>query len=239
MGGVRWFMPAQRLSIEGIGMLSFETTVTLSVGYEVARASPDSIAKVGTDTSATGNSFTLSFSHTLVTGSDRVVVICVGIENGDTVDVDSVTYGGVACNKAVDWITGTSGFRYLTEIWYILETDLPSDGPNTVLITASGTASSLEHNGYCAEYTGIEQVVPEATDGNNTISSPITNTISPSDGAWVISAVGCGNAGSFSHGEGQVEVLDFGDAAMSSCRFLHRGTTRTASRAHIPDSCRG
>jgi len=34
------FMPAQRLSIEGIGMLSFETTVTLSVGYEVARASP-------------------------------------------------------------------------------------------------------------------------------------------------------------------------------------------------------
>jgi len=34
-------MPAQRLTIEGIGMLSFETTVTLSVGYEVAHASPD------------------------------------------------------------------------------------------------------------------------------------------------------------------------------------------------------
>ena len=226
---VTLFMPAQRLSIEGIGMLSFETTVTLSVGYEVARASPDSIAKVGTDTSATGNSFTLSFSHTLVTGSDRVVVICVGIENGDTVDVDSVTYGGVACNKAVDWITGTSGFRYLTEIWYILETDLPSDGPNTVLITASGTASSLEHNGYCAEYTGIEQVVPEATDGNNTISSPITNTISPSDGAWVISAVGCGNAGSFSHGEGQVEVLDFGDVSSTFAVAELRGASGETS----------
>ena len=37
---VTLFMPAQRLSIEGIGMLSFETTVTLSVGYEVAYASP-------------------------------------------------------------------------------------------------------------------------------------------------------------------------------------------------------
>ncbi|MBA7701765.1 hypothetical protein ES703_110511 [subsurface metagenome] len=42
--GLIWvslFMPAQRLSIEGIGMLSFETTVTLSVGYEVASAAPD------------------------------------------------------------------------------------------------------------------------------------------------------------------------------------------------------
>jgi len=34
------FMPAQRLTIEGIGMLSFETTVTLSIGYEAAYASP-------------------------------------------------------------------------------------------------------------------------------------------------------------------------------------------------------
>jgi hypothetical protein len=33
-------MPAQRLSIEGIGTLSFETTVTLSVGSEVAYAAP-------------------------------------------------------------------------------------------------------------------------------------------------------------------------------------------------------
>jgi len=35
------FMPAQRVTIEGIGRLSFETTVTLYVGQEAARASPD------------------------------------------------------------------------------------------------------------------------------------------------------------------------------------------------------
>jgi len=40
---VSLFMPAQRLSIEGIGMLSLETTVTLSVGYEVAYAAPDTL----------------------------------------------------------------------------------------------------------------------------------------------------------------------------------------------------
>jgi hypothetical protein len=37
---VSLFMPAQRVSIEGIGTLSFETTVTLSVGQETAYASP-------------------------------------------------------------------------------------------------------------------------------------------------------------------------------------------------------
>lgn len=38
---VSLFMPVRRVSIEGIGKLSFETTVTLSVGSEVAYASPD------------------------------------------------------------------------------------------------------------------------------------------------------------------------------------------------------
>lgn len=35
------FVPARQVSIEGIGTLSFETAVTLSVGSEVAHASPD------------------------------------------------------------------------------------------------------------------------------------------------------------------------------------------------------
>ena len=38
---VSLFMPARQVTIEGIGRLSFETTVTLSVGSEVAYASPD------------------------------------------------------------------------------------------------------------------------------------------------------------------------------------------------------
>jgi hypothetical protein len=38
---VSLFMPARRVSIEGVGTLSFDTTVTLSVGSEVALAAPD------------------------------------------------------------------------------------------------------------------------------------------------------------------------------------------------------
>ena len=78
------------------------------------------ITKVGTDTSGTGNSFTLTFSHTLVSGTARIVIVSIGIENGNTIDISTVTYGGIPMTLAVERITGTSGFRFLGEIWYIL-----------------------------------------------------------------------------------------------------------------------
>jgi hypothetical protein len=174
------------------------------------------VAKVGTDTSETGTSLTLSFSHTLATGSNRLVVVSIGIENGDTIDVSTVTYGGETMTKAIEGLTGTSDFRYLSEIWYILETDLPGNGPQTVAITCSGTVSEMEINAFCAEYTGVNQGAPEATDETvyTGTAKTIANTISPSNNAWVISAVGVGNTdNTFTHGQGQVEVLDFTDTS--------------------------
>ena len=175
------------------------------------------IAKAGTDTSGTGTGSPLQFSHTLVAGSDRKVVIYVGIEQGDAaIDVSGVTYGGQTCTKAIDHITGTSGFRYLCEIWYIDEADLPSTGSQQVSITLSGTPTSLEINGFCAEYTGIASGVPEETDGANTSASPVTNNggLSFSTDAWVMSTAGSGNAGTDpTHNEGQVELIDFEDAS--------------------------
>jgi len=192
-----------------------------------------SIAKIGTDTSGSGNALTLSFSHTLVAGSNRIVVVYIGIENGDTIDVSSVTYGGVGMTKAVDGITGTSGFRYLAEIWYILEANLPSIGSRTVSITCSGTLSSFEIAGYCAEYTGVNQGIPEATDNTDESASAddtIENTISPSSNAWVLSVAGCGNVGTgWTHGQGQTEVFDFADASSRFGVAELRGATGTES----------
>jgi len=188
------------------------------------------IEKIGTDTSATGTALTLSFSHTLVAGSDRLVVVSVGIENGNTIDVDSVTYGGQTCTKAIDHITGASGFRFLAEIWYILDADLPSDDSQTVAITCSGTVSQLEVNGFCSEYTGVTQGAPEATDGDSqTAGSTITNTISPSDNAWVISGGGSGNVGNWAHDQGQVEVLEFDDSSSTFFVTELRGASEETS----------
>jgi len=172
------------------------------------------IAKVGTDTNGTGNSLILSFSHTLAAGSNRLIVVYAQAENFGSIDISGITYGGTAMAKAIDGEATSSGFYILVEIWYLLEASLGSTGSKTVSITYSGTASSLEVNGFCAEYTGVKQAVPEATDSDgSTVSTTVTNNVSPSTGAWVFSAVGCGQPGSYTHSSPQTEVLDYADAS--------------------------
>jgi len=190
------------------------------------------VAKAGTDTSVTdgGAISSTSFSHTLIAGSNRMVAVSVGIENNGDIDVSSVTYGGVAMTKAIDIATGTSGYIYLTEIWYILEANLPSDGSQTVAITLSTAGSSdMEINALCAEYTGVNQGVPEATDSISSTANPIVNTISPSTDSWVISAVGVGNKGTFTHGQSQVELLDANDASSGFAVAELRGASGETS----------
>ncbi len=175
------------------------------------------VAKAGTNTSGTstsGTNTTLSFSHTLVSGSNRIVVVSVGQENNGNSDVTSVTYGGTTMTTAVEQATGTSGYIMRAEIWYLLESDLAAmgDGSKTVVVTVSA-ASSSEINALAAEYVGVNQGVPEATAALSSTAKPIVNTISPSDDAWVISAVGCGNKGTYTHGQSQVELLDANDGS--------------------------
>jgi hypothetical protein len=201
------------------------------------------ITKVGTDTTGTGTTSPLSFSHTLVAGSNRLVVVSVGIENGANYDVTSVTYGGNTMIKAVDGATGTTGFIMLVEIWYILEANLPSNGAQTVVITGSGTETEFEINGFCSEYTGVTQSAPEKVNATayTGTDKTITNTITPSNNAWVISCVGCGNTNTpWEHGSPQVEVLDFNDASStfavaelrgaSGQTYLNSTTTGTVNR---------
>jgi len=68
---VSLFMPAQRVSIEGVGKLSFETTVTLSVGSEVAYASPDfpAIGSSATTADTSGNAVTVIMPSGIVAGN--------------------------------------------------------------------------------------------------------------------------------------------------------------------------
>jgi chitodextrinase len=88
----------------------------------------------------------------------------------------------------------------------------------------------LEVNGFCSEYTGVAQGAPEATNGISQFNgNTISNTINPSDDAWVISIAGSGSAGSFTHGQGQVEVLDFQDSSSTFAVAELRGASGETS----------
>jgi len=205
---------------------------TQTSGSDSVELGGGEIAKTGSDTSHTdsGAISSTSFSHTLVSGSSRMVAVSVGLENDGDNDISNVSYGGTSMTKAIDEATGTSGYIMTTDIWYILESSLTAmgDGSKTVEITLSTTGSTdLEINALAAEYTNVSQGAPEATDPTIWSSgSSISNDISPSSGAWVISVWGIGNTGNVSSSDNdQVEVLDFTDTSSNVAVLELRGAT--------------
>jgi hypothetical protein len=181
-----------------------------------------SITKLGTDTTvayASASVWSFSFSHTLVAGSNRLIIVDCGGETtlADTSPiwvVNSITYGGVALTKAIRTATTETASGYsnnTSEIWYLLEASLPANGLQTVQINGSGPNSTVELWGICTQYGGVEQAAP-TTNGSfvNAVapSGVITNTISPARGALVRSAYVCGNVGTWTVNNNQVEILD-------------------------------
>ncbi len=186
------------------------------------------IAKAGTDTTTQVTTNSWTWSHTLVSGAHRIVVVDVG---GETTLADSspiwyatsVTYGGVSMTQgpvAQTTETAAGNSNNSSELWYILEDDLPADGANTISVTGAGATSPVELFGAATQYTGVAPEAPDLTDStfvNATApSDTISNTLSPSAGSLVRSSYVCGNVGTFTVGQSQVEVLD---AAQTTTTF--------------------
>ncbi len=160
--------------------------------------------------SNTGTTSPLTFSHTIGGGSNRLLVVGVGVEGtAGNWDVTAVTYNSVALTKAVDHNVGTATDQN-TELWYMLDADLPSAGTYTVSISVSGTPGEI--NGGAISVTGAAQQGPEATatndDGGTGASSIQTQITTATDGAWVFDAVGSGSAISFGPTSGQTEQFE-------------------------------
>ena len=164
----------------------------------------DSVSQASTGTQ------TLSWSHTIGGGSNRLLVVSIGVE-GDypsVAEVNSVTYNGTSLTKAVE---NDVGAYQNTEIWYMLESNLPAAGSHTVQITTSGIPNDSIKAG-AISVSGAAQSGPEATNsqddngaGWGTIQTSVTTL---TDGAWVFDCVGSGQAITFTPNAGQTERFD-------------------------------
>jgi hypothetical protein len=173
------------------------------------------ILSVGTDTEAQGTSLTMSWSHTLIAGSNRMVVVYLGVEHNGA-SVSGVTYGGRTMTLATSKEVSSLGTYMLCQIWYILETNLPANSAQTVAVTMTGSNTGLEMDARCAEYTGVKQSAPEATNGASQLSEyTITNTISPSTNSWVLSVSGSGNSGTWTEQSPQTQISQYNGGTSS------------------------
>jgi uncharacterized repeat protein (TIGR02543 family) len=131
-----------------------------------------------------GSASTLSWQHTLGAGGSRAVVIAVG--QTDTIAspdpssvVMSVLFNGVYATPVPNSIIngGTSG-SVQTQLFYLLEPELPAAGTYTFTVNLAGTVAGVQAG--AVSFFGVNQGPPEAvithrdTSGADLISTSIT-----------------------------------------------------------------
>lgn len=153
------------------------------------------------EVTTTGSS--LTYSYTLVTGSDRRLF--VGVMFDDTgasgATVSSVTYNGVALalvsdgtTSAVETVATSNTTR--SEVWSLIEASLPTNAPHDVVITMSQDVDaiiSVTQQLDDAEQGDIHKVETDPiTTGGSTFSTSITTTV---DGAMILSNIAGSSGG--------------------------------------------
>jgi len=153
---------------------------------------------------ATTAGSTLSFTHTIGSGQNRLLAVGIQSENPSgsmsNLIITSIRYNGANLLKAGHTYIDEGANVLAVELWYLLEADLPPAGTYTVNITYSGTVQSRSAGAISLE--NVLQAPPEDVNSSTVVSSPISTTVSCSDGSWVIDAVGCGNISAFTPAAG-------------------------------------
>ena len=113
--------------------------------------------------SASGTGKSLSWTHTVNGGSDRILLVGISNDKGDK-SVTGITFG--SSKRARAGSEDAPGKKNGVEIWYLLA---PPVGPNTITVTLSGSTSIV---GGAVSFTGVDQTSPlgsfESAHGNST-----------------------------------------------------------------------
>lgn len=126
-------------------------------------ASMNTISTNSSSSSLTTGASSLTWSHTVASGSDRVLIVGLSVEDtGDT--VTSVTYGGTPLS-----LLGTRVGNQTVEMWSLVA---PAVGSANVVANFSGTAQVV---GGAASFNGVHQSTPtgtfQSTGGSSTTPS--------------------------------------------------------------------
>jgi len=226
-----WKVQAQ-CAIIGRAFLALAAFLIFGVSSASAAVTFDSASRAAT--TSTGRT-SLSWSHTLGSGTDRIVVIGVASANSSKTDpvITGVTFNGSAATAVPgSLISGGGTGRIETQLFYVLNSSLPAAGTYTVAVTFQAGVSGASAG--AVSLFGVAQSGPEAvatnidTSGADTIATGITTR---TNGAWVLDVVGSGNSGTFTAGSGQ--TLRWGIAASTMTGAGSTASVATAGSATL------
>ena len=177
---VSLFMPGRRLSIEGVGTLSFETTVTLSVGSEVAYAAPDIVFRSFGQSPGANSTTCVIDKPTGLTVGDLMIAQVVSKAPGTAVTAPS---GWTEIRQDV------SGTSVRSALFWKIATSSDTSATNFIFTTGSGS-----NGGAITAWYGHDPTIPiDANNGQgNAASTTVTSPgITPSVANCVILMI-CG-----------------------------------------------
>jgi len=226
----RSFFPRSWLgAAAGFALLAVSGPASAAISFDAASRAA---------TTSTGRT-SLTWTHTIGGGADRILVVGVAAEDTTTADanVTSVTYNGVALTAVPNSkITGGGTGIIETQLFYALSASLPAAGTYSVVVTFQGAVDGTSSG--AVSLAGVRQAAPEAaatkvdTSGADAISTSITAATA---GDWIVDVVGSGNSGSFTAGSGQTERWDIAASGMtgaSSTKALTATGATTLSWTH-------
>lgn len=168
------------------------------------------IAHDATTTSSVTSASSDSFSHTIGSGSDRILVVGVAAEDTTSAntDVSNITYNGVALTQRLNIKVGTTTLQN-TESWDMLDASLPSTGAYTVAVTCGGTCASIISG--TESIDGASQAAPEATNTSSDSASSTSHSTSVTtltNNAWGVDVFGGGTGSALTADGGQTKRWD-------------------------------
>jgi hypothetical protein len=212
-----------------LGLLAAPSPAAAAISFDAASRAA---------TTSTGRT-SLTWTHTIGGGADRVLVVGVTVEDASTADanVTAVTFNGAALTPVPGSKASGGGTGIIqSQLFYALGASLPAAGTYTVAVTFQGPVDGSSSG--AVSLAGVRQAAPDLaaaradTSGADVISTSIT---AASAGAWIVDVVGSGNSGSFTAGAGQTERLDGAASGMTgaaSTKALTAAGATTLSWTH-------
>lgn len=165
---------------------------------------------------ATGST-TVASSLTLtakpaVSGTNRMLVVGVGIEHigaADAAAITGITWNGTAMTKILATEAYRSGTEGRVELWYLIA---PATGSNDLVVTSGATCDAI--GAWAMALSGVAQTAPDASTSNNTGAGQDTvrsvTLTTAANNSWIITVPSNGHsASSMAFSSPQVERFDF------------------------------
>ena len=180
-----------------------EARVAFSSAFQQTWQGTLSIVQDATTSAATTTGSTsLTWSHTVASGSERLLIVSVAI-SGDDTDITSVTYGGQALTL-LETASQNGGGGVKTQLWYLLA---PAEGTADVVIQTGQNTAIV---GGATTFFGVDQDQPfgaTATAGDHG-DSIYGVDVSSAAGEVVIDSVAVRARANLAADSPQVELLD-------------------------------